>query len=140
MAEVEVNTETGQVRVLRITHAWDCGYPINPMAVEGQIEGQVGHGLGQALFEGRILEGGQQLNPSLLGYPLPTAPDMPAVDPLLVETNDPRGPFGAKECSEGPQKTIVPAILNAIHHATGVWVREVPVSPEQLLQRLKEGG
>ena len=133
VAEVEVNPETGKVTVTKFTVADDCGFALNPMAVEGQIEGQISQGMGQALLEERILNKGAMLNPNFLEYKIPTALDMPDTQTICVETNDPDGPFGAKECGEGPQAPVVPAIANAIAHAAGIRIKEFPVSPEKLL-------
>lgn len=137
VAEVEVDPETGKVTVLRFTAAHDCGFALNPMAVEGQIQGQISHGVGQALLERRILDKGRMLNPDFLEYKTPTALDMPETKEIIVETNDPYGPFGAKECGEGPTVPVVPAIAAAVAHATGVRIKEFPVSPEELLEQLK---
>ena len=137
VAEVEVNPETGKVTVTKFTAADDCGFALNPMAVEGQIEGEISQGLGQALLEERISSEGSMLNPSFLEYKVPTALDMPETQTICVQTNDPDGPFGAKECGEGPQVPVVPAITNAIAHATGIRIKEFPVSPEKLLELLK---
>jgi 4-hydroxybenzoyl-CoA reductase subunit alpha len=137
IAEVEIDRETGKVKLLRVTAADDCGFPLNPMAVEGQIEGQISQGMGQALMELRLLDNGIMLNPSLLEYKMPTAMDMPDTKIITVKTIDPDGPFGAKECSEGPQVPVVPAIVSAISHATGVCIKEFPVLPEKLLELLK---
>lgn len=108
------------------------------MAVEGQIEGQVAFGLGQALYEERILENGLMVNPSFLGYKIPIASEMPSVNSILIETHDPNGPFGAKECGEGPQTSVVPAIANAIYNAIGIRIKDLPITPEKILKGLEE--
>lgn len=140
VAEVEVDVETGQVRVIGTAAAHDCGFAINPMAAEGQFEGSISGGLGQALLEGFTIEEGQTLNPNLMGYGLPTAMDMPTVKTVLVETIDPVGPFGAKEAGEGTQISTVPAIVNAISHAIGAQIQELPVTPEKILKALEGRG
>ena len=118
--------------------AADVGFALNPMAVEGQIEGQVQAGVGQALYEERLTERGRVLNPSFLDYRMPKSLDMPQVETILVETHDPAGPFGAKECGEGPTGAVAPAIANAIYDAIGVRVNNFPITPEEVLQALKE--
>ena len=137
VAEVEVDPETGKVRVSNFATAHDCGFALNPIAVEGQIHGQVSHGVGQALTEWRMLNRGIMLNPSFLEYKIPTALDMPKTRDIIVETDDPAGPFGAKECGEGVSVPVVPAIVAAIAHATGIRIKEFPVSPEKLAESIK---
>jgi 4-hydroxybenzoyl-CoA reductase alpha subunit len=136
-AEVEVNPETGQVRLLKMVTAHDCGRAINPMLVEGQLEGSVVGGMGQALYEEVIVENGQVMNPSFLDYGFPTFLEMPEIEAIEVETNDPVGPFGAKEAGEGTQLSPAPAIVNAIYDAIGANFSELPVTPEKVLQALK---
>ena len=137
-AEVEVNTKTGKVRVLRIVASHDCGKAINPMLVEGQLEGSVVGGMGQALYEEVITEKGQVMNPSFLDYGIPTAMEVPSITSVEVETNDPEGPFGAKESGEGTQLAPAPAIINAIYDAIGVRFKTLPVTPEKILRALDE--
>ena len=121
VAEVEVDVETGQTRVLKVWAAHDCGKALNPLSVEGQIIGSCHMGMGQVLSEemkyGRT---GHLLNPDLLDYKIPTVHEMPEVFPIIVESNDPEGPFGAKEAGEGPLLPILPAVVNAVYDATGV--------------------
>ncbi len=131
--EVEVDTETGVVRVLRLVAAHDVGYAINPAGVEGQILGGVAQGLGWALTENLELQDGVIRNPSLAGYVIPTTLDMPQVVPILVETHDPIGPFGAKGVGEPALIPTAPAIANAIDNAVGVRIRTLPISPEKVL-------
>jgi len=140
VAEVEVDTETGQVKVLNLTAAHDCGFALNPIAVEGQIEGQVGFGVGKALSEELLIKGGRILNPTFLDYRVPRTLDAPRIKTMLVETIDPNGPFGAKECGEGPLCATAPAIANAIYNAIGVRIKGFPITPEKVLEalRLKE--
>ncbi len=90
------------------------------------------------LYERPFFDGGKVLNPSFLDYPIPTSMEMPEIDSLLVETIDPEGPFGAKGVSEGYQVPGAPAITNAIYHATGIRIREVPVNPEEILKGLEK--
>ena len=100
-AEVEVDTKTGKVKVLKMVASHDCGRAINPMLVEGQLEGSVVGGMGQALYEEVITEKGQVQNPSFLDYGIPTAMEVPSITSVEVETNDPEGPFGAKGIGGG---------------------------------------
>jgi CO/xanthine dehydrogenase Mo-binding subunit len=138
VAEVDVDIETGQVRVTDTIAAHDVGTAINPMSVEGQNEGGTVQGIGQALYEDFIMDKGKTLNPTFLDFKMARATDVPTIRMLDVEVEDPSGPFGAKEGSEASITTSVPATVSAIHDATGVWVTELPVTPEKLLQALKE--
>lgn len=140
MAEVEVDTETGMVRVLRLACANDVGRAINPMAVEGQIEGGAQMGLGYALTEELIVENGQVLNPDFLDYRLFTAADMPEIETYIIETDDPDGPFGAKGVGEMGGTPTAAAIANAIYDAVGVRLTEVPMTPERVLAALDKIG
>ncbi len=140
-AEVEVDEETGRVRVVRLVAAHDLGRAINPPMAEGQVQGAAVMGLGEALLERYgCLKGGQVRTPDLLEYKVPTALDVPDVEAVLVESADPEGPFGAKEVGEGSLHPSIPAVVNAIRDAVGVWLHEVPVEPEALLRALKKGG
>lgn len=136
VSEVEVDLRTGEVKVLKMTVAHDCGQPLNPMSVEGQIEGSIVMGMGYALFENLVFEGGQTLNPSFLGYKIPTAIKTPEISIDHVITEDPEGPFGAKETGEGSVDPTAPAIANAIYNATGVRIKELPITPEKILRGL----
>lgn len=138
-AWVEVDTETGKVNVTRMIVAHDCGFALNPLAVEGQHEGSIAGGLGHTIYERCIEADGQTLNPNFTGYGLPTVSDMPAeMISLSVETIDPIGAYGAKESGEGTQVSTIPAIVNAIHNAIGVWITDLPVTPEKVLKALDE--
>ena len=136
-AEVEVDLITGQVKLLRMVTAHDCGQPINPMLVEGQLEGSVVGGMGQALYENVIVEKGQMMNPSFLDYGFPTFLEMPKIEAIEIETDDPVGPYGAKEAGEGTQLSPAPAIVNAIYDAIGVDFMELPITPEKILDALE---
>jgi 4-hydroxybenzoyl-CoA reductase subunit alpha len=136
-ADVEVNLNTGKVKLLRMVTAHDCGRPINPMLVEGQLEGSVVGGMGQALYEDVIVEKGQVMNPSFLDYGFPTFLEMPEIEAIEVKTDDPIGPFGAKEAGEGTQLSPAPAIVNAIYDAIGVDFLELPITPEKILDALE---
>jgi CO/xanthine dehydrogenase Mo-binding subunit len=138
IADVEVDTETGVVRVLRITAAHDVGKAINPAFVEGQIFGGIATGLGQALTEDILIDKRRTLNPNFADYLIPTSMDMPEVQAIIVEENEPSGPFGAKCVGEPPSLPTAPAIINAIYDAVGVRIRDLPATPERVLQALRE--
>jgi 4-hydroxybenzoyl-CoA reductase subunit alpha len=137
VAEVRVDPETGDVQVIKMTVAHDIGRAINPLAVEGQIDGQVFSGMSQALYEECEHDNGQFLNPSRLEYKMPRTYEMPEVEYILVETIDPYGPFGAKEVGEGPIVVTVGAIAAAVGDAIGEYVREMPMSPWRVLSAIR---
>jgi 4-hydroxybenzoyl-CoA reductase subunit alpha len=139
-AEVEVDLETGKVTVVKMVTAHDCGQPINPMLVEGQLEGSILGGMGQALYEDSTCIDGQQYNPSFLDYGFPTMMEMPEMEGIHIDTDDPEGPFGAKEAGEGTQLAPAPAIVNAIADAIGVSFERLPVTPQAVLAALKKRG
>lgn len=138
VAEVEVDRETGQVRVLKVAAAHDVGRAINPRNVEGQIEGGFAQGLGYALFEEIIRDRGKVVNPNLHDYRLPTAVDMPKITPIIVEEAEPTGPFGAKGVGEPGLVATAPAIANAIYDAIGIRIKELPITNERLRQAILE--
>ncbi|SPF36514.1 4-hydroxybenzoyl-CoA reductase subunit alpha [Syntrophobacter sp. SbD1] len=138
-AEVEVDEETGSVKVLRLAAAHDLGRALNPPAAEGQVEGATVNGLGETLLENHaFLDTGQHASPSLLEYKVPTALDVPEIEAILVESIDPEGPYGAKECGEGSLHPSIPAIVNAVYDAVGVWIHELPITPEAVLKALRK--
>jgi len=138
VAEVSVDMETGEVTVDRMYDAHDCGLAVNRTQVEGQMQGSLSMGLGETLFEEVKFDSrGRILNASLGEYRIPTALDMPNVDTVIVESNEPKGPYGAKEVGEGAIMPTIPAILNAIYDATGIRVNELPSSSERLYMKLK---
>jgi putative selenate reductase molybdopterin-binding subunit len=138
-AEVEVDTETGKVRVVHLVSAVDPGTAINPMQAEGQVQGAVAQGLGYALTEELLLdELGRPRNANFLDYKMFTAKDMPKLTTILAETDEPLGPYGAKSISEVPINGPAPAIANAIYHAVGIRVRKLPIRPEELLCALRK--
>jgi len=137
VAEVSVDEETGEVTVHKVWAAHDCGRALNPVSVEGQIIGSVWMGMGQALTEEMIWKDGMLMNPGLLEYRSPSAVESPTVEPIIVESTDPEGPFGAKECSEGSLAATIPAIANAIYDAVGVRLHESPFTPERVLAALR---
>ena len=136
VVEVDVDRETGLVKVEKIVTAHDCGRALNPMAVEGQVEGCVQMGLGYALSEQVVVREGRTLNANFLDYKMPGALDMPECELYPVEVLEPRGPFGAKETGEGPVSPTAPAIADAVWHATGFRARALPITPERLLDGL----
>jgi 4-hydroxybenzoyl-CoA reductase subunit alpha len=140
VAEVEVDPETGKVEVVDFHIAHDVGFSINPMAVEGQLEGSTSMGLGYALTENNEINAktGQTMNSDFLSYKLILATEMPPVHTIDVETIDPTGPFGAKECGEGTTISPAPAIANAIYNAIGVRIKEIPITPEKVFKALEE--
>ncbi len=137
VAEVAVDDETGVVRVERIWVAHDCGRVLNRAIAEGQVEGCVYMGVGEALAEEQRYDGGRMTAPSLLEYKLPTIHECPEIEVFLIESYDPGGPHGAKEVGEGPQLSTVPAIANAITDATGLRLREAPFTPERVLRAIE---
>lgn len=137
VAEVSVDDETGEVTVHKVWAAHDCGRALNPVSVEGQIIGSVWMGMGQALTEEMVWKDGMLMNPGLLEYRSPSAVESPEVEPIIVESIDPEGPFGAKECSEGSLAATIPAIANAIYDAVGVRLHECPFTPERVLAALR---
>jgi CO/xanthine dehydrogenase Mo-binding subunit len=134
-AEVEVDTETGDVNVIKYVAAVDCGTAINPKLAEGQIEGAVVNGIGYALFEQFFLGAdGRLLNDNLNHYKIASARDIPQIVTILVPTYEPSGPFGAKSVSEICINGPLPAISNAIYHAIGVRLTSAPFTPEKVLK------
>jgi 4-hydroxybenzoyl-CoA reductase subunit alpha len=137
VADVSVDEETGEVTVHKVWAAHDCGRALNPVSVEGQIIGSVWMGMGQALSEEMVWKDGMLMNPGLLEYRSPSSVESPEVEPIIVESIDPEGPFGAKECSEGSLAATIPAIANAIYDAVGVRLHEAPFTPERVLAALR---
>lgn len=137
VAEVSVDEDTGEVTVHKVWAAHDCGRALNPVSVEGQIIGSVWMGMGQALTEEMVWKDGMLMNAGMLEYRSPSAVESPEVEPIIVESIDPEGPFGAKECSEGSLAATIPAISNAIYDAVGVRLHESPFTPERVLAALR---
>jgi len=136
--EVEVDEETGKVKVLRVASAHDVGKAINPVMVAGQIEGGVGMGLGYALYEELLFDGGKVTNPTFADYKIPTACDVPKVMPIIVEKPYSSEPFGAKGVGEVALFGIAPALANAISRAVGVRIKELSITPEKILESLEQ--
>ena len=137
VAEVEVDVETGRVRVLRITAADDVGRVLNPLAAHGQVEGAVLQGTGYALLEEMKVEEGQVINGNFGDYTLPKADTLAAVTSIMIESNDPYGPYGAKGASEAAIVPTAPAIANAVFNATGLRITSLPITAEKVLAALK---
>ncbi|MEJ2187323.1 MAG: molybdopterin-dependent oxidoreductase, partial [Gemmatimonadota bacterium] len=143
VAEVEVDPETGVVLVRDIWVAHDCGRALNPVLVEGQMEGSAYMGYAEALMEEQIFKGPDQGKeglhnaPSLLDYRIPTSLDTPELHSLIIESMDPEGPYGAKEAGEGPLNPSIPAIANAIFDAVGVRMDRLPFSPPRVWKALR---
>ena len=138
IAEVDVDEETGEVEVVRIVASHDCGTPINPMLVEGQVEGGISMGVGCALQEEMLFDSqGRLLNPNLTNYIMPTSLDMPRVEVDIVDSYDPTGPFGAKGVGEPTGVATAAAILNAIHDAVGVRITSLPATAEKVHAAIK---
>ena len=135
-AEVSVDEVTGRVTVDKVWVAHDCGFAINPLSVEGQVQGAVWMGLGQALSEETRYVAGLPVGPNILDYRVPTIVESPDIEVKIVETLDPGGPFGAKEASEGALSSILPAIANAVHDATGIRLTETPLTPDRVMTAL----
>lgn len=138
-AEVEVDTETGVVKLVRWVTVHDIGRAINPTVVEGQLEGGAAQGIGFALFEDPIIDPatGVMLTDGFDKYKLPTTLDMPEYEVVLVELGDPTGPFGAKSVGESGLFLQAPAVANAIYDAVGVRMREVPMTAEKVLAAIQ---
>ncbi len=136
VVEVSVDAETGEIRVEKVWVAHDCGFAINPLSVEGQIQGSVWMGMGQALCEETRYENGLPLAANLLDYAVPTIVESPPIDVHIVETIDPNGPFGAKEAGEGSLSGFLPAFANAVANAIGVRFVELPITPDKVLEAL----
>jgi len=139
-AEVEVDRETGRIKVLKIVVADDCGYEINPAAIKGQMVSQAVQGMGDALYEEIMDDEGRVLNPNLVDYEIPRAFDIPEIEVIDCSDYEPKGPFGGKEAGECARAAVISAITNAIYDAVGVRMMRVPVTPERLFNALKAKG
>lgn len=138
--EVEVDRETGQIRVVKLAAAVDCGKAVNPAAAEGQIEGDLYHGLGMATVEPGLAydESGIPHYQNFADHKILTSADMPPIDSILVESNDPAGPFGIKGITQITTSTVGAAFANAIYDATGIRIKELPITPEKILEAFKK--
>jgi 4-hydroxybenzoyl-CoA reductase alpha subunit len=137
VVDLTVDADTGEIELHDVWIAHDVGRALNPLLVEGQVEGSVYMGIGEALMEAQVFRKGLHKQPSMLDYKSPTTLEMPEIHTILVETDDPEGPFGAKEAGQGPLLPVIPAIANAVYDAVGVRVDEVPITPEKILAGLE---
>jgi 4-hydroxybenzoyl-CoA reductase subunit alpha len=139
VCQLDVDLETGKVNVEKFWDCHDCGTPLNPMAVHGQVEGAVVMSAGEALLEDMVYdEKGRLLNPNLHEYLLMTIKDAPEIFSGIVESYEPEGPFGAKEVGEGATVPIMGAVAHAIKDAIGCWITDLPITPEKILKAIKE--
>jgi 4-hydroxybenzoyl-CoA reductase alpha subunit len=137
VVELTVDEDTGWIELDDVWIAHDIGRALNPLLVEGQVEGSIYMGIGETLMEGQVFRKGLHKHPSLLEYKSPTTLETPEIHTFLVETDDPEGPFGAKEAGQGPLLPVIPAIANAIYHAVGVRMDQVPITPDMVLRGLE---
>jgi CO/xanthine dehydrogenase Mo-binding subunit len=137
VVEVDVDEQTGDVKPTEIWIAHDVGRALNPLLVEGQVEGSIYMGLGEALMEEQVFRKGVHKIPSMLEYKSPTTLETPEIHTILVESDDPDGPFGAKEAGQGPLLPVIPAVANAVWNAVGVRVDEIPITPDKVLKGLE---
>jgi 4-hydroxybenzoyl-CoA reductase subunit alpha len=139
VAEVDVDVETGMIQCTKVWAAHDCGKALNPLAVKGQIIGSCHMGLGQVLSEKMVYgRTGHLQNANLLDYKIPSVHEMPHVEPIIVESCDPEGPFGAKEAGEGPLLPILPAVVNAVYDAIGIRLRTLPLTPDVVFKGIEK--
>lgn len=136
--EIEVDIETGQIRVLEVVSCFDVGKVVNPQLIEGQVEGGIVQGIGSALFEELIIEGGEVKNKSFVDYKIPTADDMPKMTIRFVENPEETGPFGARAIAEVCMVAAAPAIANALYDAVGIRINTMPLTAERVLKAIKE--
>jgi CO/xanthine dehydrogenase Mo-binding subunit len=135
--EVEVDTETGEVKVLRYVAAHDVGKAINPMAIEGQIEGALAQGIGYALSEELKVKEGLTLNPDFSEYVMLSVMDIPPSKIKIIEDLEPTGPFGAKGVGEPALVPTAPAIANAVYNAIGIRIKDLPITPQKILDAIR---
>jgi 4-hydroxybenzoyl-CoA reductase subunit alpha len=138
VVEVSVDADLGLIRVEKVWAAHDCGFAINPLAVEGQVQGSVWMGMGQALCEETRYADGLPLHASMLEYRIPTSAESPPIEVMIVESNDPLGPFGAKEAGEGALSGFPPALANAVADAIGIDFNELPLTPDRVVEALMQ--
>ncbi len=138
VVELSVDEESGEVELHDVWIAHDIGRALNPLLVEGQVEGSIYMGIGEALMEEQVFRKGLHKAPSMLDYKSPTTLETPDIHTFLIETDDPEGPFGAKEAGQGPLLPVIPAIANAIYHAVGVRLDEIPITPDKILKGLDQ--
>lgn len=138
IVELACDGETGDIKIDKVWIAHDCGRAFNPLLVEGQTEGSVYMALGEVLMEEQVFrKSGLHKIPSMLEYKSPTTLETPEIETILVETNDPEGPYGAKEAGQGPLLPVIPAVANAVYDAVGVRIHEIPITGDKILRALE---
>jgi 4-hydroxybenzoyl-CoA reductase subunit alpha len=139
VVELSVDEETGRITIEEMIDAHDCGLAINRTSVEAQMQGSLSMGVGEALYEEVKFDNkGRIINADLAEYKIVSSLDMPPVKAIIVESNEPNGPYGAKEVGEGAIMPTIPAILNAVYDAVGVRINELPMTPERVYTAIKE--
>jgi len=138
IAEVEVNKDTGEVKILQMWDAHDVGKAINPSSVESQIEGSITLGLGYTFYEDLKMKNGRVINPNFANYKVPRTTGIPPMETIMIETNDPQGPYGAKGMGEAALLPTAAAIANAVYDAIGVRIKDLPITPDKILKALNE--
>jgi 4-hydroxybenzoyl-CoA reductase subunit alpha len=138
VVEVSVDEETGVVTVDKVWVAHDCGKALNRLTVEGQVQGSVWMGMGQAMSEEAAYHDGLLVTANMLDYRVPTIFDSPPIEVGIVESNDPHGPFGAKEAGEGSLAAFLPALTNAIANAVGIRFNDLPVTPDRVFRAIEK--
>ena len=136
ITEVDIDVQTGFVKVDKVTMAHDCGFALNPLMVEGQLEGSIHMGLGQALSEAIVYKNGITQNAGFLEYKMLTPMEMPQIDLVYPVSNETEGPFGAKEVGEGALAPVLPSVANAVYDAVGVRINSLPITPDKVLASL----
>lgn len=139
-AEIELDTETGEIQIVNMASAFDCGNVINPVGAEGQVEGGTIQGIGYATTEKLIWEKGRTLNPNFLKYTIPSAQDVSSIKPIFANSHEPKGPYGAKGLGEAGMCPMAAAVANAVYNAAGVRIKKLPITPEEILKALREKG
>jgi xanthine dehydrogenase molybdenum-binding subunit len=137
IAEVEVNKESGEVKLLKFVCIQDVGQAANPLSLEGQIQGGAAQGMGWAIMEKMIFHDGVLLNPGFMDYAMPTSIDIPPIEPVIVEVPSSNGPYGVRGSAEMPMIPVLAAVANAIHSATGVRLKEIPITREKIIKELR---
>ena len=138
VVEVTVDPHTAAITVDKVWVAHDCGKALNPLAVEGQVQGSVWMGMGQAMSEETKFHDGLPIAANMLDYRVPTIMESPPIEVGIIEAADPHGPFGAKEAGEGSLSSFLPALTNAVANAVGVRATELPLTPDRLMELLEK--
>ena len=138
VVEVRVDEDTGEINVENVWVAHDCGRALNPLSVEGQVQGSVWMGMGQAMTEGSEFHDGLMVSGNMLDYRVPTIVESPPIEVGIIECADPHGPFGAKEAGEGSLSSFIPALVNAVADAMGIRATDLPLIPERVLELLEK--